>query len=156
MVALINTIADDAFDRETVTRICSDFDDRPDALLEILHKIQASDGFLSDMALRHVATILNISRAEVHGVVSFYHDFKREPQSALTIKICQAEACQAVGCDDLVSYAKTMEKENILKVEPVYCLGNCALGPAMMIDDRLYGRVTNSSFEALITEKMSE
>lgn len=156
MVALINTIADDDFDHETATRICSDFDNRPDALIEILHKIQARNGFLSDVALRHVANILNISRAEVHGVVSFYHDFKREPQLGLTIKICQAEACQAVGCDDLVAYAKTKEKENILTVEPVYCLGNCALGPAMMVDDRLYGRVTNNSFDKLISEKMSE
>lgn len=142
MVTLLNTI-EDKFAREA----CREFDDKPDALLEILHNVQKERGHLTDAALRTIAYALNISRAEIHGVVSFYHDYKREAGAKLTIKICRAEACQAVGVNHLIAEAeaafdtKLDAKAAEVALESTYCLGNCALGPAIMIDEKLYGRV---------------
>lgn len=142
MATLLNTIED-----SKAREICRNHGDQPDELLEILHEVQAAHGFLTDAALRTIAYSLNISRAEIHGVASFYHDYKREKGAKQTIKICRAEACQAVGANDLIKQAedhfKTKLDENAIGValEATYCLGNCALGPAIMIDDELYGRV---------------
>ena len=142
MATLLNTIED-----SKAREICRNHGDQPEELLEILHEVQAAYGFLTDAALRTIAYSLNISRAEIHGVASFYHDYKREKGAKQTIKICRAEACQAVGANDLIKQAedhfKTKLDENAIGVglEATYCLGNCALGPAIMIDDELYGRV---------------
>jgi len=142
MATLLNTI-DDAKARE----ICRAHGDRANEVIEILHEIQEAHGYLSDEALRTTAYALNISRAEIHGVVTFYHDFKREKGAKQTIKICRAEACQAVGANELISEAeghfktKLDEASITVKLEATYCLGNCALGPAVMVDDELYGRV---------------
>ena len=142
MATLINTI-EDAFAREA----CRNHGDKPEELLEILHAVQNKAGFLSDGALRTIAYSLNLSRAEVHGVVSFYHDYKREKQASQTIKICRAEACQALGADKLIAEAektfgvKLDKGGNDVGLEAAYCLGNCALSPAVMINDKLYGRV---------------
>jgi len=142
MATLLNTI-EDAKSRD----ICRAHGDRPEELLEILHEIQAVQGHLTDAALRTVAHALNISRAEIHGVVTFYHDYKREKGAKQTIKICRAEACQAVGANELIAEAETHFKTKLdakaltIKLEATYCLGNCALGPAVMIDNELYGRV---------------
>jgi len=142
MATLLNTI-EDAKARE----ICRARGDREDELIEILHVVQAANGYLSDAALRTVAQALNISRAEIHGVVTFYHDFKKEKGAKQTIKICRAEACQAVGANELITEAerhfktKLDDKAVAIKLEATYCLGNCALGPAVMIDNQLYGRV---------------
>lgn len=150
MATLLNTIHDD----ETRT-ICRQYNDKPDELIEVLHAVQAAQGFLTDKALRTIADALNISRAEVHGVVTFYHDFKREKSAAQTIKICRAEACQAVGADDLIQSAEQHFKTKLdaksvaVKLEATYCLGNCALGPAVMIDEQLYGRVDIQRLTAL-------
>ncbi|NNE57972.1 MAG: formate dehydrogenase [Hellea sp.] len=150
MATLLNTI-EDAQARE----ICRDHGDRPQELLEILHGVQAAHGHLTDAALRTIAYSLNISRAEIHGVVSFYHDYKREKGAMQTIKICRAEACQAVGANDLIAGAerhfktKLDEKSVAVKLEATYCLGNCALGPAIMIDEDLYGRVDLDRLKAI-------
>lgn len=150
MATLLNTI-EDAKARE----ICRSHDDKPDELLEILHRVQAAHGFLSDAALRTVANALNISRAEIHGVASFYHDYKREKGAKQTIKICRAEACQAVGANDLIADAEKHFKTKLdksaitVKLEATYCLGNCALGPAVMVDDELYGRVDLDRLKAI-------
>lgn len=150
MVTLLNTIEDKA-----AQSVCQDYGNKPDALLEILHGVQAESGFLSDAALRTIAYQLNISRAEIHGVVSFYHDFRREAAGKQVIKICRAEACQAVGCDDLIADAekkfgvKLGDHGGEVELKDVYCLGNCALGPAVMIDDDLYGRVTMKRLEKI-------
>ena len=142
MVTLLNTI-EDPFARQ----LCGDYGDRPEELLEILHGIQRERGFLSEAALRTIAYTLNLSRAEVHGVASFYHDFKREAQAKTVIKICRAEACQANDCDDLIEKAenefgvKLDASARDVALESIFCLGNCALGPAVLIDDNLYGRV---------------
>ncbi len=142
MATLLNTI-----ENPKAREICKAHGDRPDELIEVLHEVQAADGFLSEPALRTIANALNISRAEIHGVVTFYHDFKREKGAKQTIKICRAEACQAVGANELIAdaekYFKTKmdEKSITVKLEATYCLGNCALGPAVMVDYALYGRV---------------
>lgn len=142
MATLLNTIED-----PKAREICRDFGDRPEELLEILHGVQAANGHITDDALRTIAHTLNISRAEIHGVVSFYHDYKREKGAKQTLKICRAEACQAVGANDLIAQAEAHfktrldEKSVAVKLEATYCLGNCALGPAVMVDEILYGRV---------------
>ena len=142
MATLLNTIEDKA-----AREICRDHGDRPEELIEILHGVQKAKGYLSDAALRTIAQAVNISRAEIHGVVTFYHDFKREKGAKQTLKICRAEACQAVGANELISKAEshfktTMDAKSVaVKLEATYCLGNCALGPAVMVDDELYGRV---------------
>ncbi len=142
MATLLNTIED-----TEAREICRDHGDQPDELLEILHAVQAEQGHLSDGALRTIASALNISRAEIHGVVSFYHDYKREPGAKLTLKICRAEACQAVGANELIVKAeqtfgvKMDQGGQDIALEATYCLGNCALGPAVMVEDQLYGRV---------------
>ena len=123
-----------------------------------MHDVQGENGYLSDEALRTIADALNISRAEVHGVVSFYHDYKREKQANQTIKICRAEACQALGADELIEDAEKAFGVKLDKggteigLEAAYCLGNCALSPAVMIDDNLYGRVDLSRLKSLSTK----
>lgn len=150
MATLLNTI-EDKFARD----VCRDFGDKPDELLEILHAVQHENGFLSDAALRTIAHSLNVSRAEVHGVVSFYHDYKREKQASQTIKICRAEACQALGANNLIAEAEKAFGVKLGKggtevgLEAAYCLGNCALSPAVMIENNLYGRVDIAKLKKL-------
>ena len=150
MVTLLNTI-EDAYARD----VCRNHGDKAEELLEILHAVQHEAGYLSDGALRTIAHCLNLSRAEVHGVASFYHDYKREKQAGQTIKICRAEACQALGADALIDDAEKafgvkLDKGGIdVGLEAAYCLGNCALSPAIMIDDNLYGRVDIAKLKKL-------
>ena len=134
------------------------FNARPEMLIQILHLFVEQFGFISDLAIRQIAKEINISRADVHGVVSFYHDFKRTPSGKHVVKICQAESCQAMGSRALTAHAeKTLgidlhatSGDNLLTLEPIYCLGNCALSPSVMIDDKVHGRVTPERFDALI------
>lgn len=155
MAALINTLTDDG-----AREICRAHGDRPDALLEILHAVQAEKGCLGDKALVTIADALNISRAEMHGVVSFYHDYRREAAPKHEIKLCRAEACQAVGSEELAAYAEKSlgvttgetTTDNHIGVSAVYCLGNCALGPAVMIDGDLHGRVTPEKLNGLVRQ----
>ena len=155
----MTTLIDKTKDQATHD-ICAQFDGRPDALLEILHTVQQSEGYLRDDALRAVADALNISRAEIHGVVSFYHDFHKEPPARHVLRLCRAEACQAVGSEVLAAHAeeklsiKTGEKttDNKIGLEAVYCLGNCALGPAAMIDGKLQARMTPATFDAAVAK----
>ncbi len=136
------------------------YGNKPDALLEILHDLQADLGFIPEAALPALAKALNLSRAEVHGVVTFYHDFRREPAGRHTIKICRAEACQAMGGNELAAMIERFLQvklgqttaDGAITVEAVYCLGNCALSPAMMVDGRLVGRVTPATFEKIAAE----
>jgi len=129
-------------------------------LLPILHDLQRNFGHVPRMALQIVADALNITRAEVHGVMSFYHDFREVPAGHHVVKICRAEACQAMGADALA--ARTLEKlgtawhgttvNGAVTVEPVYCLGLCACAPAAMVDDRVVGRVDDAKMDQLLTE----
>ncbi len=159
MAALI-----DKLEHAPARLICGRHDNRPDALLEILHEAQAAEGWLSDDALRTIADALNISRAEIHGVVSFYHDYKREAPAKLAIKLCRAEACQAVGSEALAAYVEKKwnapsggkSADGEIQLEAVYCLGNCALGPSGMIDGELFGRVTPERLDALIEQRIEK
>ncbi len=120
---------------------------REGPLLPILHDVQAAFGHVSEAAIREIAEALNLTRAEVHGVVSFYHDFKNAPDPRLILKLCRAEACQARGVDELVAIA---DEQTAIMVEPVYCLGLCSVGPAAMIGRKLFARLDRARLSALI------
>lgn len=124
---------------------------REGALLPILHDIQAEFGAVDEFARRHVAKALNLSRAEVQGVVSFYHDFRAVPSKHPVIKLCRAEACQARGVEALVAAAETLAAGRV-EIETIYCLGLCASGPAAMVGDRVYARLDEARLAKLIEE----
>jgi len=129
---------------------------RPGALLPILHAVQDALGFVPPDALPRIAHALNLSRADVHGVVTFYHDFRNAPPGRHVVRLCRAEACQAVGSEEVVrdvcerfgTKMGTTRADGALTVEPVYCLGNCALGPSALLDGALRGRVSASGLAA--------
>ena len=156
MPAQVNAPANPA--DSTALSVCAAHGNKPDELLEILHVLQHELGYVPESTLPVIANALNLSRAEVHGVVTFYHDFKREPQGRYTIKICRAEACQAMGTEKLCDHAEKKlgtelggtSKDGQYSVEAVYCLGNCALSPAIMIGDNLYGKVDPKRFDEIV------
>jgi formate dehydrogenase subunit gamma len=129
------------------------------ALLPILHALQAEFGYIGAQTLPLIAEELNISQAEVRGVVSFYHDFRLEPAGRHTLKICRAEACQSLGCEHMVAHLRERHAigpgqtlpDGSVTLENVYCLGNCALGPAAMLDGDLIGRVDEKRLDAIMT-----
>lgn len=122
------------------------------ALLPILHAVQAEWGYLPETALPPIARAMNISRAELHGVVTFYHDFRREPAPAHVVKICKAEACQAQGGREVdAAVAARLAGRSDVAVEAVYCLGLCACGPAAMVDGELVGRATADAICAKVS-----
>jgi len=132
----------------------------PGALLPILHALQEEFGYVDKAAVPLIASALNISHAEVHGVISFYHDFRHEPHGRHTLKVCRAESCQAMGCESMIRHVEerlgvklggTTEDRSVT-LEPVYCLGNCALSPAVMLDGKLYGRVSSEVADFLIDD----
>jgi len=144
------------YDKATATEIIATFDARPEMLVQILHAFLDRFGWISEDAMRQLADELNLSRADVHGVVSYYHDFRTVPPGKHVIKICQAEACQAMGSRELSSHAEgslgvDMQSGNAeVTLEPVYCLGNCACSPAVMVDGKTYGRVSKQRFDAIV------
>jgi formate dehydrogenase subunit gamma len=145
---------------ETVSGVISRLRTTPGALLPILHGIQDALGHVPEAAVPVVAEGLNLSRAEVHGVLTFYHYFRTEPPGRHTIHLCRAEACQAMNQRTLEAHAKERlgvdfhgtTADRSFTFEPVYCLGNCACSPAMMIDGELYGRVTPERFDEIVAE----
>jgi formate dehydrogenase subunit gamma len=114
---------------------------REGPLLPILNDVQTAFGHVSEDAIRTIAQALNLTRAEVHGVVSFYHDYKTAPSSA-KVKLCRAEACQARGVGSL--------KADDPRIEAVYCLGLCAVGPAAMVGDQVFARLDDAKLAALV------
>jgi formate dehydrogenase subunit gamma len=122
---------------------------RKGALLPILNDVQAAFGFVPDAVVPIVAEALNLSRAEVHGVVTFYHDLKRAPAARPVIKLCRAEACQARGVDRIALF---FEGDDRIEVETVYCLGLCASGPSAMVGERVFARLDETSARRLIDE----
>lgn len=118
--------------------VIATFRDEPGPVLIALQAIQEKFGYVHDEAHQLIADAFNVSRAEVYGVFTYYHDLKKAPHGEKFVKICAAEACQAVGCDSLITEAINAGFE----VEKAYCFGNCALGPAAMVGDRLIGRAT--------------
>jgi formate dehydrogenase subunit gamma len=127
-------------------------------LLPILHAVQAEFGHVPAEALPRIARRLNISKAEVHGVVSFYHDFREAPAGRHVVKLCRAEACQAMGADALVARAEDRlgvavhetTRDGAVTLEPVFCLGLCACGPAAMVDGRIVGRLDAARLDAIL------
>lgn len=119
-------------------------------LLEILHDVLDARGWISEQDVREVADVLNLSVAEVHGVVSFYSDLRRTPPPAHTVRVCRAEACQSVGAETLHSEAvAALSGQEGVEVHEVFCFGNCALGPSVEVDGTLRGRMT---MERLLAE----
>ena len=132
-------------------------DDRG-ALLPILHDIQATFGYVDQAVVPILADELNLSRADVHGVISFYHDFRKSPTVGTHVRICRAEACQAAGADALVAHVEEKlatiiggtSPDRDATLDQVFCFGNCALGPTVEINGRISGRVTPQRFDALL------
>lgn len=145
-------------DQGIAAEIISQFEARPELLVQVLHAFIERYGFISEEAIRQIADELNLSRADVHGVVSFYHDFRTTPPGKHIVKICQAEACQAMGSRELTAHAESqlgvdmhgITTDGNVSLEPVYCLGNCACSPAVMIDEKVYGRVDAGRLDALL------
>jgi formate dehydrogenase subunit gamma len=130
----------------------------PGATLPILHDLMEEFGYIDAAAVPLIADALNISRAETLGVVSFYHDFRRSPFDGRVLKLCRAESCQAMGCEDLVSHlavrhgvtVDSADEDSGIHVESVYCLGNCALSPAALIDGEPIGRLDRDRLDAIV------
>jgi formate dehydrogenase subunit gamma len=148
-------------DLTAIDEIVAAHRDLPGALLPILHEIQHRFGYIPHDAVARIASGLNLSRAEVHGVVSFYHDFRIEPPGRRVIRLCRAESCQAMGAVALEAHivraigagVGQTSPDGEFTLEAVYCFGNCACSPALMIDDQLYGRATPQSFDAAIARR---
>ncbi|MDI9348623.1 MAG: NAD(P)H-dependent oxidoreductase subunit E [Candidatus Symbiobacter sp.] len=128
------------------------------AVIPLLHLAQERYGYIDDALVPVLADLVNRSRAEIHGVVTFYHDFRRTPPAQMVVRICLAEACQAMGSDALATAAKQQCRTDFhhnsadekYRLEPVYCFGNCACAPSVMIDDRLYGRADATKLAAWV------
>lgn len=143
-----------------IRQIASDALELEGPLLPVLHDVQDHFGYLPPDTVPVVADVLNLSRAEVHGVVSFYHLFRTTPPGCRTLYLCRAEACQAMGGARLADQVRNMlgldwhetSADGRVSLEPIYCLGNCACAPAAMLDDRLVGRVRLDQISALLDE----
>jgi formate dehydrogenase subunit gamma len=132
---------------------------KPGNLLEMLHAILDEYGYIDPGCVRVLADELNLSRADVHGVISFYRDFRTVPPGATTVRICRAEACQAVGANELVEHAcrslgigvGATSSDGSLTLEQAFCFGNCALGPSVTVGSSLHGRVDPERFDELVS-----
>jgi formate dehydrogenase subunit gamma len=150
----------DADVQARTARILSAFSGVEAPLLEILHAVQGEFGCVPETAQRLIAETLNLSRAEVHGVTSFYHDFRSEPRGRHTLRICRAEACQSMGGEAHAHRARELlgidfgetTADGAVTLEAVYCLGLCACAPAAMVDGKPVGRVDTERLNALVAE----
>ena len=130
----------------------------PGALLPILHALQDRFGYVPENAVPLVAKALNLSRAEVHGTITYYHHFRQHPAGRHVLHLCRAEACQAVGADALAEHVKKTlgcdfhqtTEDQAITLEPAYCLGQCAIGPSLLIDDDIHAKVTPARFDSLV------
>ena len=127
--------------------ILAEHAEREGPLLPILHDVQKVFGHVSEEAMRKIAHALNLTRAEVYGVVSFYHDFRTEAETCPVLKLCRAEACKARGVEALVPVA---ESQSRVKVEPIYCLGLCSVGPAALVGDTVHARLDSARLTDLL------
>jgi formate dehydrogenase subunit gamma len=147
-----------AAQRSAVLDISSRLKDVPGALMPLFHAVQDALGYVPKDSVPLIAQALNLSIAEVHGVLTFYHYFRKTPPGKHVVHLCRAEACQAVGAVELEAHAKRSlgidfhgtTPDGAVSLEPVYCLGNCALGPSVMVDDQLKGRVNPRRFDELV------
>ena len=144
------------YDKATTSEIIVRHGSRPERLIQILHDVAGRFGYVPEAAIRQLADELNLSRADVHGVVSYYHDFRTDDPVRHRVQICQAEACRAMGSTELATHAaETLgfglgDRGDEISLEAVYCLGNCACAPSVMVDGRTYGKVDGERFDELI------
>jgi len=150
-----------SWDAEEAREIAEELKDLEGPLLPILHAFNERFGFINDEAIVLAADVLNLSRAEVQGVVGFYHDFRRQPAGRHVVKVCRAEACQSMGSEALgarleralgIAFGETRADRQVT-LEEVYCLGNCALSPSVMVDGELHGRMDEAKVLALVGER---
>lgn len=147
----------------SVEEIISRFPSQQEYMLPLLHEIQSSLQHIPSDAVALIATHFNLSRAEVHGVITYYHDFHQSPVQGRRIRVCVAEACQSVGARSLIKRLESLlqcqtngrSADAQCTIEPVYCLGLCACGPAMMIDGALHGRVSEDGLSELLSAEIS-
>jgi formate dehydrogenase subunit gamma len=145
--------------REIVESAVESHRDRVGPLLPVLHSIQEKLGYVPQEAVPMIAGAMNLSRAEIHGVMSFYHDFRNEPAGQHIVHLCRAEACQAMGARGLEQHARDRlgiefgqtTSDGLFTLEPVYCLGNCACSPSIRINDEIHARVSPELFDELIS-----
>jgi formate dehydrogenase subunit gamma len=144
--------------------LCARHGTRQDQLLPLLHALQDSIGHVPPDLVPPIARHFNLSRAEVHGVITFYHDFRSAPAASCVVKLCRAEACQSMGGDRLLDHAQQAlgcglhghSADGRFALEPVYCLGLCASAPAMTIDATVFARVTPARFDAVLGGYVAE
>ena len=143
---------------DPATLICAKHGNKPDALLEILHDVQHELGHVPETSLPAIAHALNLSRAEVYGVATFYHDFHLKPKGKHSLKLCSAEACQSMGGRGLTAAVEKFLKvkmggttsDGLITLEATYCLGLCASAPSMMIDNRPVARVNSEKVKTIV------
>lgn len=149
---------------QQVTEVITSLQDKPGALLPILHGIQDRLGYIPNEAVPMIGEALNQSRAEIHGVISFYHQFRTTAPGKHTVQICRAEACQSMGSRQLEAHAKETlgidfhqtTDDRTVSLEAVYCLGNCACAPSVRVGDDVVGRVTPEKFDQLVEQLKSQ
>jgi formate dehydrogenase subunit gamma len=160
MSSLHQPSAYEPWDEARGAEIIAEYDEIEGATLVILHALQEAFGYIPEPAIPMVASALNLSRAEVYGVFTFYHDFRKQPAGRHVLKLCRAEACQAAGGDALAARAEAKlgvalgetTADDRVTLEPIYCLGLCATAPSAMLDGRLVGRLDQTRLDALIAE----
>lgn len=153
-----------SFDTNKIRPILDELSAQSGALLPILHAVQAEQGYIPSDAIPVIAEALNLSRAEVHGVITYYHHFREKPAGKHVVQICRAEACQSVGAEALAEHAikqigcdfHETTKDGSITLEPVYCLGQCACGPAIMINDDVHARVDPAKLDKLLAKARSQ
>jgi len=148
------------WDASVVSAVIATHAGQEGPLLPILHHLQETFGYIPEAAVPMVAGALNLSRAEVHGVVTFYHDFRSQPAGRHVLKLCRAEACQAAGGDALAARAEqslgialgNTTADGRMTLEPIYCLGLCSVSPSAMLDGKIFGRLDEKKLDALLAQ----
>ncbi|MBT3673339.1 MAG: formate dehydrogenase subunit gamma [Porticoccaceae bacterium] len=146
-----------------IDQLIEQFKTLPGGLLPLLRAVKHAVGYIPDESVPQIAKGFNLSRAEVHGVISFYHDFNTSPGGQHCVQICRAEACQSMGSRQIEAHAKKSlgieygetTKDGKVTLQPVYCLGNCACSPSIRINDDIHARVSAASFDQLMSELCS-
>lgn len=145
----------------TLAAVLADHPPAPGALLPLLHALQERAGHVPPEAVQAIAEHLNLSRAEVHGVISYYHFFRQAPAGRTVLQVCRAEACQSRGADALLAHAEQRlgcashgtRADGAVTIEPIYCLGLCASSPALMLNERVHARMTAAKLDALLEKE---
>jgi len=153
-----------AWEADRARAIIDELESLPGASLPILHALQAEFGYVDPEAVPLIADALLLSRAEVVGILNFYHDFRQAPAGRHTLRVCRAEACQSMGCEGLVRHVERRlgvrmgetTPDGSITLQTVYCLGNCALSPALLMDGDLYGRVSPDKADRILDAARAE